>query len=414
MARRAVVTGMGALTPLGLSKEEFWEACLKGKSGVRRITRFDSSSFDSQIAGQLPDSFDPMVRIDRKQLRRMDLFVQYAVVATYEAVEDAGLDMDKEDPEKVGVVLGSGIGGIETLEKQCLVLHEKGPHRMSPFCVPMMIADMGPGQISILLGAKGPNWSAVSACSSAAHSMGESLEVIRRGAADIMICGGAEAPLTPFGLAGFCSMKALSTRNSAPEEASRPFDRERDGFVIGEGAGVVVLEELEHAKRRGARIYCELAGYANTADAYHMTAPCPDGEGAARSMRLALQDAGIPPHEVDYINAHGTSTPLNDKIETAAVKAVLGLRAHKVWISSTKSMIGHLLGASGGAELIAMSLSVARSAVHPTINYQNPDPECDLDYVPNEAREGKIEVALSNSFGFGGHNVTLVARRFRG
>jgi 3-oxoacyl-[acyl-carrier-protein] synthase II len=403
---------MGAVTPIGLSREDFWNACIGGRSGVRALTKFDCSGFDSRIAAQLPDSFDPSVRLDRKQLRRMDPFVQYAVVAAYEAVEDACLEMDKTDPTRVGVILGSGIGGIHTLENQHLALRDKGPQRVSPFFIPMMIADMGPGQISILLGAKGPNWSSVSACSSAAHSIGESLEAIRRGAADVIICGGAEAPLTPLALAGFCSMRALSTRNDSPEEASRPFDKDRDGFVIGEGAGVVVLEEIEHAKRRGAQIYCELVGYANTADAYHMTAPCADGEGAARSMSLALEDARVSPDQVDYINAHGTSTPLNDKMETTAVKTALGPSSRRVWISSTKSMIGHLLGASGAAEFIAMSLAVARSVAPPTINYRTPDPECDLDYVPNEAREGKINVALSNSFGFGGHNVTLVARRY--
>jgi 3-oxoacyl-[acyl-carrier-protein] synthase II len=414
MARRVVVTGLGAVTPTGVNKEEFWQACIEGRSGVRQITRFDSSAFDSRIAGQLPDSFDPSARIDRKQLRRMDPFVQYCVVAAYEAMEDSGLDMEAEDRTRVGVVLGSGIGGIHTLEQQHVVLSERGPDRVSPFFVPMMIADIGPGQVSMLLGAKGPNWSTVSACSSAAHSIGESMETVRRGAADVMICGGAEAPLTPLALAGFCSMRALSTRNDAPAEASRPFDLERDGFVIGEGAGVIVLEELEHARARGARIYCELAGYANTADAYHVTAPCPDGEGAARSMRLAMENAGVGADDIDYINAHGTSTPLNDKVESLAVKVVLGSRAKDVWISSTKSMIGHLLGASGGAEFIAMSLSIERSVVHPTINYRTPDPDCDLDYVPNQAREKKIRVALSNSFGFGGHNVTLVARRFDG
>ncbi len=414
MSRRVVVTGLGAVTPTGLSTEEFWQACVEGRNGVRAITRFDSSAFDSRIAAQLPDSFDPSTRIDKKQLRRMDPFVQYAVVAAYEAVEDAGLNMDAEDPTRVGVILGSGIGGIHTLEQQHLVLGERGPQRVSPFFVPMMIADMGPGQISILLGAKGPNWSSVSACSSAAHSLGESFEAVKRGAADVMICGGAEAPLTPLALAGFCSMRALSTRNDEPERASRPFDLGRDGFVIGEGAGVVVLEELHHARARGAQIYAELVGYANTADAYHMTAPCSDGEGAARAMSLALENAGISAEQVDYINAHGTSTPLNDKMETVAIKTVLGSAARDVWISSTKSMIGHLLGASGGAEFIAMSLAISRSVVPPTINYLTPDPECDLDYVPNEAREKKIRVALSNSFGFGGHNVTLVARRFEG
>ena len=412
MSRRVVVTGMGAVTPIGLSREDFWNACIKGKSGVRTITRFDCSEFDSRIAAQLPESFDPSIRIDRKQIRRMDPFVQYAVVAAYEAVEDAALEMEKTDPTRVGVILGSGIGGIHTLEHQHLTLKDKGPQRVSPFFIPMMIADMGPGQISILLGAKGPNWSSVSACSSAAHSIGESLEAIRRGSADVIVCGGAEAPLTPLALAGFCSMRALSTRNDCPDEASRPFDMDRDGFVIGEGAGVIVLEALEHAEKRGARIYCELVGYANTADAYHMTAPCADGEGAARSMSLAMEDARVPPEQVDYINAHGTSTPLNDKMETTAVKTALGPASRHVWISSTKSMIGHLLGASGAAEFIAMALAVARSVVPPTINYRTPDPECDLDYVPNEARERKINVALSNSFGFGGHNVTLVARRF--
>lgn len=411
MENRVVVTGMGALTPIGLTVQDYWQALLKGQDGIGLVTYFDASDFTSQIVGELKD-FEPSAYFNPKEARRFDPFVQYALAATIEAIADAGLDLDALDRSRAGVIVSSGIGGIATLEKQHSTLLNRGPSKISPFFIPMMISDMAPGQISIQFGLKGPNYTTVSACASAGHAIGDAYRILQRGDADVMIAGGTEATITPLALAGFCAMQALSTRNDEPHRASRPFDAERDGFVMGEGAGILVLETLDHAQARGASIHGEIVGCAYTADAHHITAPAPGGEGAARVMKLALEDAGLNPQEVDYINAHGTSTPLNDKFETAAIKTVFGEHAHKVPISSTKSMIGHLLGAAAGVELIAALLSIRDEVVHPTVNYEHPDPECDLDYVPNESRNCPVRVAISNSFGFGGHNVTLVVRKF--
>ncbi|MFH1037964.1 MAG: beta-ketoacyl-ACP synthase II [PVC group bacterium] len=411
--RRVVITGMGVVTPIGNNPFEFWDALASCRSGIGRITAFDPSGFDSQIAGEIKN-FDPDQHLDRKQLKRMDRFCQLGVIAAKQALEDSGLDLELEDLNRIGVYAGSGIGGLNTIETQHQIMLEKGPGRVSPLLVPMMIINLLPGQIAMIFGLKGPNLAVVTACATATHSIGDALWGIRNGLADVIVAGGAEASNTKLGLAGFCSMKALSTRNDAPEKASRPFDRERDGFVMSEGAGMLVLEELEHARRRGAKIYGELTGYGCSCDAYHLTAPAPGGEGAARSMKMALDYARIAPEDVDYINAHGTSTPLNDKFETMAIKAVFGSHASRVPISSTKSMHGHLLGAAGAVEAVACLLAMEHSLIPPTINYEFPDPDCDLDYVPNQPREAEIEFALSNSFGFGGHNGTLIFRRFRG
>ena len=406
-----VVTGVGGLSPLGNNKEDFWSSISQGRSGIGKLTHFEASAYDSQIAGEVLD-FDPNSRLGRKESRRMDRFTQFAVAAALDAVGDAHLNIGEEDANGVGVLIGSGIGGISTIEEQHRILLEKGPSKVSPFFIPMLIVDMASGQVSIKLGAKGPNSCVATACASAAHAIGDSCRIIQRSEAEIMIAGGAEAAITPLGVGGFCAMKALSTRNDEPKKASRPFDKGRDGFVIGEGAGIVVLENLEHALRRGAHIYGEVVGYGMSGDAYHITAPAPEGEGAARSMELALKDANLEPESVDYINAHGTSTPLNDKFETMAIKTVFGEHAKRVAISSTKSMIGHLLGAAGGVELIACLLAMERSLIPPTINYEEPDPECDLDYVPNRARKTEVKVAMSNSLGFGGHNATLLVKRY--
>ena len=408
--RRVVITGIGAVTPFGMGKDAFWQGIANARSGVRRITRFDASELTAQIAGEVPD-FDPLQFMDRKDARRMDRFTQFAVAAAALALADAGLDKKVPLGDRVGVLIGSGVGGIETLEEQCVTLITKGVNRVSPFFVPMMIADMAAGQVSIQFGAKGHNACTVTACCSGSHSIGDAFRVIQRGEADAMISGGAEAPIGRLALAGFCSAKTLSTRNDEPERACRPFDAGRDGFVMGEGSGIVILEELDHALARGAKIYGEIVGYGATGDAYHITTPAPEGDGAARAMQAALVDAGIGPEDVDYINAHGTSTEYNDYFETVAIKRVFGERAYKVPISSTKSMIGHLLGAAGGAELIACLLAMEHDLIPPTLNYEEPDPRCDLDYVPNVARAGKIDVAMSNSFGFGGHNAVLVVRR---
>lgn len=413
MQRRVVITGMGVVAPNGQDLPSFWGGLVEGRSYVRRIAKFDPCAFPSQMAAEVSD-FDPSGYIDRKELRRMDRYSQFAVYSALSAVEDAGLDADLWDPERVGVIFGSGIGGLQTLEDQHRVLLERGPDRVSPFLIPMLIADIAAGLISIHLGAKGPNFATVSACASASHAIGVGYRSIREGESDVVITGGAEAPITPLGLAGFCAARALSTRNEEPEKASRPFDAQRDGFVMGEGAGALVLENLEHARARGARVYAELVGVGFTGDAYHITAPPPEHEGAARAMEAALQDAGARPEEVDYINAHGTSTPANDSEETKAIKKVFGEHAYRLAISSTKSMIGHLLGASGAVELIATVLTVVHGVVPPTINYENLDPECDLDYVPNWPREMEVRMAMSNSFGFGGHNAVLLVRRFEG
>ncbi len=409
--RRAVITGLGAITSIGHTAEEFWKSCLAGNSGIDTITAFDPTGFAVRIAGEVR-GFEPADFIDKKEARRMDRCVQLGIAASDMAIKDASLDMSKTDANKVGTIIGSGIGGIGTFETQHQVLLSKGPSRVSPFFVPMMIIDMIPGMISMRHGLKGPNYAVVSACASAAHAMGISLRMIRDGDADVVVTGGSEAAITPMTVAGFASMKALSTRNDDPPAASRPFDAERDGFVIGEGTGIFVFESLEHARKRGAPILAEVAGYGATADAYHMTAPSPGGEGGARSMKAALDDARIPPEDVSYINAHGTSTPHNDKLETTAIKTVFGEAAGRIPISSTKSMIGHLLGSGGAVELVATVLSIRDGKVHPTINLTHPDPECDLDYIPEGPRDLDVRVALSNSFGFGGHNATLVIRKY--
>ncbi|MBC7347064.1 MAG: beta-ketoacyl-ACP synthase II [Clostridia bacterium] len=413
MKKRVAITGIGVISPVGIGKDSFWEALKAGRSGIGPVTRFATDGFPTRIAGEVK-GFDPAAYMDKRDIKRMDRFAQYAVAASKMAVADAGLELEKEERERIGVVLGTGIGGTETFEEQHQILLERGPGRISPFFIPMMIANMGAAQIAIQLGLGGLNYTVVNACAASANALGAALRTIQWGEAEIVISGGAEASVTPMALGGFCAMKALSTRNEEPERASRPFDRLRDGFVLGEGAGVLVLEELEHARKRGARIYAELAGYGCTADAYHITAPAPDAEGAARAMRLALADAGLAPEDVAYINAHGTSTDLNDRLETEAIKKVFGPRAYALAISSTKSMTGHLLGAAGAVELIATVLAVEEGVVPPTINYEHPDPACDLDYVPNAARRLDIEAALSNSLGFGGHNVTLAVKKYRG
>jgi 3-oxoacyl-[acyl-carrier-protein] synthase II len=410
--RRVVVTGMGVVSPVGNNVKEFWNSLLESRNGIGKITRFDPSEFDVQIAGEVK-GFDPTDRLEKKEARRMDRYTQYALYATDEALEDAQLKGINSNLDRIGVYLASGIGGVETLENELRKMINESPSRVSPFLVPMMIPDIAAGWISIKYGYRGPNFSIVSACASASHAIGEAFETILRGDADIMIAGGSEAPITPLSLAGFASMKALSTRNDEPEKASRPFDKERDGFVMGEGAGVVVLESLESAIKRGVKIYAEIVGYAATADAYHITAPAPDGEGAYKVMKIALKKGNVPLEEVDYINAHGTSTKLNDKIESDAIKRLFNERAYKIPISSTKSMTGHLLGAAGGIETIATVLTIHTGWIHPTRNLENPDPECDLDYVPKVARKREVRYALSNSFGFGGHNAALVFKAFK-
>ena len=410
--RRVVITGLGALAPNGHSVEAFWDAISNGVSGIARITHFDPSEYRAQIAGELK-GFDVAERLDRKEARRMDPFAQYALCSALEAVKDAGLKVH-EEPERIGVIYGSGVGGIGTLEAQHTNLMEKGPGRISPFFVPMMISDMAPGVVSIALGAKGPNYAVVSACASATHAIGSAFRLVQCGEADAMICGGAEAAVTPMCVGGFSSMRALSTRNDAPTRASRPFDADRDGFVVGEGAGTLILEELTRARARGAQIYAEVLGTAYTGDAYDQVAMAPGGEGAARAMRLALENAGVPPERVDYINAHGTSTILGDPRETEAIKTVFGEHAYRLAVSSTKSMIGHLLGASGALETIASVLTIQHGLLTPTINLDRSDPECDLDYVPNTARPMEVRVALKNSFGFGGHNAVLVLGAYEG
>ncbi|WP_459954244.1 beta-ketoacyl-ACP synthase II [Paenibacillus pini] len=411
MMHRVVVTGMGVVTSLGKDLDTFWNNLIEGKSGVSHIESFDVSDYTTQIASSVKD-FVPEDYLDRKEARKMDRFVQLAVVAGQAALKNSGLDIQKDaDPERVGISIGSGIGGLGTWEDQHNILLEKGPKRVSPFFIPMMIANMASGQLSIMLGAKGPNTTPVTACATGSHAIGDSYKLIQRGDADVMICGGAEATIRPTGMAGFCAMRAMSTRNDEPEKASRPFDKDRDGFVMGEGAGVIVLESLEHAKKRGAHIIAEVIGYGLSGDAHHMTEPDPDGP--ARCMKMALRDAGIQPEDVDYINAHGTSTPVGDRSETIAIKKALGDHAYKVAISSTKSMTGHLLGAAGGVEAVICGLSLEHQKLAPTINLDNPDPECDLDYVPNVAREAKVDITMSNSFGFGGHNATIILKKFQ-
>jgi len=410
--KRVVVTGLGVLTSIGLSLEEFWSNCLAGKSGIARITHFDPADFSVKIAGELK-GFNAEDHIDKIEARKMDRFVHLAIGASDAALKDSGLDLGLTDRSRVGVLVGSGVGGIGTLEAQHTNLMTKGPSRVSPYFVPMMIVDMAPGVVSMRHGLKGPNFATVSACASGAHAIGEAFRILQMGKADVMVAGGAEAAVTPITVAGFASMKALSRRNDEPDRASRPFDRERDGFVLGEGAGTIVMETREHAEARRARIYAEVIGYGASADAYHMTAPDPEGEGAARAMALALEDAELGPEDVSYINAHGTSTQYNDKIETVAIKAVFGGHASRIPVSSTKSMVGHLLGAAGAVELVVCILSIRDGKIHPTANLDNPDPECDLDYVPGTARRSAVKTALSNSFGFGGHNVSLIVAAYK-
>jgi 3-oxoacyl-[acyl-carrier-protein] synthase II len=408
--KRVVITGIGIFSPIGKTLAEFWENCKKGASGIGPMTQIDANQLESRIAGEV-DDFNPRDYLSFKDVKRMDRFTQFASAAALQAVQDSGIELDKEDNSRVGVLIGSGIGGLKTITTQQDVLREHGPKRVSPFLIPMLITNMASGYVSMLLKVKGPNLSISTACATASHALGEAAHIIKEGDAEVMIAGGSEAAITELGVAGFCSMKALSTRNDEPERASRPFDKDRDGFVIGEGAGVMILESYEHAKKRGARIYCELRGYGATGDAYHLTAPSPDGEGAIRSMQAALNDARLNPEEIDYINAHGTSTPLNDKMETAAIKVVFGKNAYNIPVSSTKSMIGHLLGASGCVELAACCCSIQENIIHPTVNHEVPGPECDLDYVPGTSREANVRNALSNSLGFGGHNATLIVSR---
>jgi len=410
---RVVVTGMGVLTPLGLDITTTWEGLVEGKSGIDHITQFDASSLETRFAGEVK-GFDPLEYMGRKEARRMDRFSQLAVAASVEAIRDAGLEINDTNKGNIGVLIGSGIGGLLTMSEQVRILIEKGPDRVSPFLVPMMIADMASAQVSIALGARGPNFCPTSACSSGSDAIGTAYEIIKRGDAEAMFAGGSEAIITPIGVAGFSANRALSTRNEAPQQASRPFDAERDGFVIGEGAAILVLEDLAFARERGARIIAEITGYGASSDAVHITQPSEDGEGAARAMQMALRKAGLAPSEIGYINAHGTSTPLNDKVETMAIKTVFGDYAYHVPISSTKSMTGHLLGAAGAIEGAVCIKVINTGVIPPTVNYNNPDPECDLDYVPNKAREARISSAMSNSFGFGGHNSVLVFQEFRG
>jgi 3-oxoacyl-[acyl-carrier-protein] synthase II len=409
---RVVITGLGAVTPLGNTAEEFWASLIQGKSGIGPITRFDSTGFATRIAGEVK-GFDALKFVDKKDDRKLDLYLKYALACAAMAVEDAGLDPAKENGDRFGVLVGSGIGGLSTLLDSHKTLLDKGPDRVSPFFIPMLIINMASGLISMRFGARGPNSSVVTACATGNHAIGDATRIIQRGDADVMIAGGAEAIIIPLTIAGFCQMKAMSTRNDEPTKASRPFDAERDGFVAGEGGGLVVLESLEHARRRDARIYAEVVGYGMTGDAHHMTAPDPEGDGAARAMAAALQDAALEPQAVNYINAHGTSTPYNDKFETIAIKRVFGEHAKRLPVSSTKSMTGHLLGAAGGIEAVATTLTIYHGILPPTINYEKPDPDCDLDYVPNQARKQDVEVALSNAFGFGGTNAILAFRKYR-
>lgn len=413
--RRIVLTGVGAVTPVGNNIKDLWEALVEGRTGVGPLTAFDASRFPSRIAAEVKN-FDASKYMTMKQERRFDIFVKFAIVAAKQAYEDSGLQRDQMDLTRAGVYIGSGIGGLHTVELEHEKYLESGrnPAKISPFLIPMLITNMASGLVSIEIGFKGPNSSAVTACASATHSIGDAFKIIQRGDADVMVAGGSEAATTEMGFGGFCALTALSSRNDDPKHASRPFDKERDGFVMGEGSGVVVLEELEHAKKRGARIYCEVVGYGLSGDAYHMTAPEPSGDGAVRCMKLCLKDAGLNVEDVDYINAHGTSTPLNDKMETAAIKTAFGKRAYEIAVSSTKGTTGHMLGAAGGVELIACAKAIEQGIIPPTINYEYPDPDCDLDYVPNTARKTEVNVAISNSLGFGGHNATLALKKFKG
>jgi 3-oxoacyl-[acyl-carrier-protein] synthase II len=408
--KRVVVTGMGVVASLGHNVNDFWASIVAGKCGIDKVTLFDAKDYSCQIGAEVR-GWDPAQHMDPKEVRRNDRYTHFGFCAAKQAITDAKLDMTKEDADRVGVIIGSGIGGMWTIENQHKVLMERGPRKVSPFMIPALISNMCGGLVAIELGARGPNFGVVSACSTATHAIGESLRMIRGGEADVMVCGGAEAAITPLAYAGFCSMKAMSTNNENPQKSSRPFDLNRDGFIMGEGGAILVIESLEHALARGARIYCELAGYAATCDAYHITSPDPEGKGLAQSMIKAMRDANIEPHQVDYINAHGTSTPYNDKFETIAIKKIFGDHARKVNISSTKSMTGHLLGAAGSIEAIISVKAIETGIVPPTINYETPDPECDLDYTPNVKREAKIDTVLTDNLGFGGHNAALVFKR---
>ena len=412
--RRVVITGIGVVTPLGNSVAEMWDNLLQCKCGIDRICAWDPTGYDSQIAGEVKN-FDPTPAFPNpKELRRTDRFSQFAIYAAHHAIKDSGLDLSKENPDAIGVFIGSGIGGLATTEEQHTVLLQKGPNKMSPFVIPMLILNMASGLVSMYYKLRGPNIATCTACATSSHAIGEAWRTIKMGDADVMIAGGAEATITPFGMGGFCAMRALSTRNDEPKRASRPFDRDRDGFVMSEGAGIVILEELEHALARGAKIYAEVAGYGNTGDANHMTAPDPEGRGAARCMAMALKHAGLNPEDVDYINAHGTSTPLGDIAETKAIKLLFKEHAKKLAVSSTKGATGHMLGAAGAVELVICAKAIENNIAPPTINLDNPDPECDLDYVPNKPREMKINAVLNNSFGFGGHNACIALKRFTG
>ena len=411
MSRRVVITGVGLLTPVGIGTEVSWRALLAGKSGIGRITAFDAALFSCQIAGEV-QGFDPHQYIEKKEIKKMGRFIQFAIAAAECALSSSGFRVTPEEAERVGVYIGSGIGGFEVIEREHQTLLEQGPRRISPFFIPATIVNLASGYVSIRTGAKGPNSATATACTTSAHSIGDSFKIIQRDDADVMICGGTEACITPMGIGGFAAMRALSTRNQEPERASRPWDLNRDGFVVGEGAGILVLEELDHARRRGAKILAEMVGYGMSADAFHVTSPSEDGDGAYRVMRNALRDAGLEPHQIDYINAHGTSTAVGDKIETLAIKRCFGEHARKVAVSSTKSMTGHLLGGAGGLEAGITVMALRDQVAPPTINYETPDPECDLDYVPNQARPMKMDYALSNSFGFGGTNGALVFKRY--
>ena len=412
MNRRVVITGIGLVTPVGQNKDSNWESIIAGKSGVGPITRFNADRFSAQIAGEVKN-FDPAKFIEKKEIKKMDRFIQYAIAATDESLNDSGLKINPENAERIGVIVGSGMGGLETLSNNDNTCRGQGPHRVSPFFIPGCVINLAPGQISIRTGAKGPNFSPVSACATGTHAIGEAFHIIKRNEADVIIAGGAESTITPVAVAGFSNMKALSTRNDAPEKASRPFDAERDGFIMGEGSGILILEELEHAKKRGARIYAELVGFGMNSDAHHITSPEPEGSGAARCMELTLASAGLKPEEVDYINAHGTSTMVNDAMETKAIKLAFKDHARKVLISSTKSMTGHLLGAAGAVETAYTALALFHQIVPPTINLEHPDPECDLDYVPNKARKAEIKIGISNSFGFGSTNACVALKRYQ-
>jgi len=410
--RRVVVTGMGVVSPVGISLEEFWKNLVEGNSGAGPITQFDASEYDTKFACEVKD-FDPLKFMDRKLAQRTDRFTHFGMVAADLALKDSGLDLSKEDRERIGVIFGSGIGGMWTYHKQFMNLVEaNGPRHLSPFFIPMLIPDIVAGRISMQHGLKGPNYATASACATSSHSIGDAFILIQRGDADLMVTGGGEASICPMGIGGFNAMKAMSTRNDAPTKASRPFDKNRDGFVMGEGGGILILEELSHAIKRGAKIYAELGGIGFTADAHHITEPAPGGEGAVRSMRAAIKDAGLTPDEIDYVNTHGTATPVGDKNESAAIKTVFGERAKTMAVNSTKSIIGHLLGAAGAVESIATILSLQHNTIHPTINLETPDPECDLNYTPNSAVERHVDVAISNTFGFGGHNASLLFRRY--